>query len=240
MFVATSEIVEWLSEYRYFALLPLAVAERPIVTIIAGYLSSVGRLSLLVVLPVVIVGDLVGDSLLYFTGRWGWRQVGAALGTLLRVNEPALGDARGALRKPCSQDPDIWKDDARRRSRVTRRGWNRTCTLSKDPLDQPPCDHPQVAGLTVGWLLFRASLSADERVHRVCFDSSDESRSCPARDLPRLAENPTTPQRSFMSQATGAPTQLITERFPETSLPVSAPNLSRKRDAGFLFPSRIS
>jgi membrane protein DedA with SNARE-associated domain len=65
------DAVGWLGKHGYVMLLPLAVLEGPTVTIIAGFLASVGRLSLLISWPIVVVGDLVGDSLYYSLGRWG-------------------------------------------------------------------------------------------------------------------------------------------------------------------------
>lgn len=53
--------------------MPGAIVEGALVTIVAGYLSSQGRLSLLVCWPVLVLGDLIGDSFFYSVGRWGSR-----------------------------------------------------------------------------------------------------------------------------------------------------------------------
>jgi membrane protein DedA with SNARE-associated domain len=69
MTVAT--VIGWIASYRYLILFPLVVIEGPIVTIIAGFLASLGQMNLLICYPLVVVGDIVGDLLMYAQGRWG-------------------------------------------------------------------------------------------------------------------------------------------------------------------------
>lgn len=64
-----AHIVELLNHYRYFLLFPIAVVEGPIVTIIAGFLSSTGIMNFYIAYFVVAVGDLVGDSIIYYFGH---------------------------------------------------------------------------------------------------------------------------------------------------------------------------
>lgn len=64
-------ITTWVLDYRYAILFPLIVIEGPITMIIAGYLSSLGFLSLVVTYIIAVVGDLAGDSAYYAIGRWG-------------------------------------------------------------------------------------------------------------------------------------------------------------------------
>ena len=52
-------------------LVPLAILEGPIVTVIAAYLASLAYLNIWAVIVVVILGDLLGDIVLYGAGRWG-------------------------------------------------------------------------------------------------------------------------------------------------------------------------
>jgi membrane protein DedA with SNARE-associated domain len=49
----------------------LSVVEGPIVTVIGGYLSTLGYLNVFEVYPVVVVADLIGDSICYALGRFG-------------------------------------------------------------------------------------------------------------------------------------------------------------------------
>lgn len=52
-------------------LLPLSIIEGPIVTILAGYASRLGVFQIPVAFAIVVLGDLIGDSLLYLLGQRG-------------------------------------------------------------------------------------------------------------------------------------------------------------------------
>lgn len=71
MFFTFSQIIGWLIHFKYFILFPITIIEGPIITVIGGFLSSLGYLNVFIVYGVVIVGDLIGDSLYYAIGRWG-------------------------------------------------------------------------------------------------------------------------------------------------------------------------
>lgn len=60
-----------LTNYAYWALLPLAVLEGPIITILASFLASQGYLNILIVYVLVLSGDILGDIIHYFFGRYG-------------------------------------------------------------------------------------------------------------------------------------------------------------------------
>ncbi len=65
-------IFQFLKHYGYFAMLPLMIIEGPVVTIIAAMLASLGAFAWPVVLVFSILGDMLGDVLLYGAGRkWG-------------------------------------------------------------------------------------------------------------------------------------------------------------------------
>jgi membrane-associated protein len=64
-------IVYLLSQYKYFILFPLAIVEGPIIAVIAGFLSTNGLLNPFIVFPVIVFGDIIGDSICYSLGRWG-------------------------------------------------------------------------------------------------------------------------------------------------------------------------
>ncbi len=69
------QIIILLSSYKYLLLFPIAVIEGPIITIIAGFLSSIGRLNIFIAYGVIVVGDLVGDTIYYIIGRYGGIQL---------------------------------------------------------------------------------------------------------------------------------------------------------------------
>lgn len=71
MFITLSQIITWMLTYKYAIMLPIAVVEGPIVTVLGGFLSSSGMLNPYIVFVVSVVGDIIGDLLYYALGRWG-------------------------------------------------------------------------------------------------------------------------------------------------------------------------
>ncbi len=68
MVFSIGEILGLLSGHPYAVLLPLAIAEGPLVTIAAGVLVAGSQLRFWPALAIVVAGDLVGDSVLYASG----------------------------------------------------------------------------------------------------------------------------------------------------------------------------
>lgn len=64
-------IIGLLETYKYFVLFPLAIIEGPILTVIAGFLVTLGLMNPYIVFPIVVVADSLGDSLCYALGRFG-------------------------------------------------------------------------------------------------------------------------------------------------------------------------
>jgi membrane protein DedA with SNARE-associated domain len=65
-------IFTFLQHYGYWLMLPLMIIEGPVVTIIAAMLASLGAFNVFVVLILSVIGDMLGDVLLYGAGyRWG-------------------------------------------------------------------------------------------------------------------------------------------------------------------------
>jgi len=87
MIFPTLNTTHLLLEYRYLILFPLVVIEGPVVTIITGSLATVGIFSLLLAYPIIVIADLVGDSLYYAIGRWGRETFIKKYGKLLRLDE---------------------------------------------------------------------------------------------------------------------------------------------------------
>lgn len=52
-------------------LVPMAIVEGPIVTIVAGWLAKLGLISVWGAIAALIMADLIGDSILYLIGRRG-------------------------------------------------------------------------------------------------------------------------------------------------------------------------
>jgi membrane protein DedA with SNARE-associated domain len=71
MFFSLPAAIQWLLHYKYFLFFPIVVVEGPIITIIAGFLSSLGQMNFYLAYLLAVAGDLTGDSLYYCLGRWG-------------------------------------------------------------------------------------------------------------------------------------------------------------------------
>ncbi len=61
-----------------------AVAEGPLVTVLAAFLASQGEFSVAGVYVAVVLGDLAGDALYYAMGRWCASGLGGRLGCVWR------------------------------------------------------------------------------------------------------------------------------------------------------------
>lgn len=83
--MALDQLILWLSGYKYLALLPLAVAEGPVITVIAGFLASLGLFNFWLAYIIIVIGDLAGDALHYAFGRFGGRSFVGRWGKYLGV-----------------------------------------------------------------------------------------------------------------------------------------------------------
>ena len=66
-------MIQLLLTYRYLILIPLAIIEGPIATVICGFLVTLGFFNPFVVYIVMVLGDIVGDGLIYYMGYSGKR-----------------------------------------------------------------------------------------------------------------------------------------------------------------------
>lgn len=86
MHYSLNDIVRWIFEYKYLVIFPFAVFEGPIITIISGFLASIGQLNFWLAYIVVASGDLFADTLYYFIGRWGRERFIAKFGKYFGLN----------------------------------------------------------------------------------------------------------------------------------------------------------
>jgi membrane protein DedA with SNARE-associated domain len=63
------QLIHLLETYRYVVLFPLAIVEGPVLAVIAGLLCTQGFLNPLIAYPVIVIGDITGDSICYWLGR---------------------------------------------------------------------------------------------------------------------------------------------------------------------------
>ncbi len=69
--VTLGEVLTFFLHYKYVAIVPLAIVEGPIVSLIVGFLASQSVLNIWVGLMVVFLGDFISDMVFYFIGRKG-------------------------------------------------------------------------------------------------------------------------------------------------------------------------
>ena len=68
-----STIQQLVQAHGLWLLAPVTVLEGPIVTVIAAYMASLGLMNVYAVYVICVLGDLVGDLMLYLFGRFGPR-----------------------------------------------------------------------------------------------------------------------------------------------------------------------
>ena len=71
MIPTLQQTVALLLTYKYVLLFPLSIIEGPIVTVIGGFLASLHLMNWIIIYLIVIVGDVLGDGLMYSFGRFG-------------------------------------------------------------------------------------------------------------------------------------------------------------------------
>ena len=64
-------MIELLLTYKYLIIIPLAIIEGPIVTIVVGFLVTLKVFNPFVVYGVMVIGDVVGDGIIYYVGHSG-------------------------------------------------------------------------------------------------------------------------------------------------------------------------
>ena len=92
---AADGVLQLLQTHGLLLMFPLAVIEGPIVTVVAGWLARLGYFQLAWAMLILVMADLVGDSLLYGLGRRGpnalpqkWRQaLGVTDARIARMSE---------------------------------------------------------------------------------------------------------------------------------------------------------
>ncbi|MEO7309045.1 MAG: hypothetical protein ABIX01_01505 [Chitinophagaceae bacterium] len=88
-------MVYLLVKYKYGILFPLAVFEGPIVTILVGFLASMGIVNPFIALFIIVPGDITGDSLYYSLGRFGTKGWLYRLGVKLGLTNQRVQRAEG-------------------------------------------------------------------------------------------------------------------------------------------------
>ena len=98
MFFSLDTIIQWLVIYKYLLLFPIAVLEGPIISVIVGFLVSGHLFNLWIAYSVLVVADLVGDTMYYFIGFWGGKPFVRRWGYLFGLSVDKLTKAEQAFK----------------------------------------------------------------------------------------------------------------------------------------------
>lgn len=88
-----------LLKYKYQILLPIAIPEGPIIAVIAAFLAAQNVLNIYVVYIIIVLGDLIGDSIWYWVSRIGGEGLLPKYGHFLKVTEEKIIKAKQQLDK---------------------------------------------------------------------------------------------------------------------------------------------
>jgi membrane protein DedA with SNARE-associated domain len=84
----------FLLTYTYFAFLPLAILEGPIVTIVGAFFAGQGYMNIYIVYALAVAGDTLGDGLHYALGRYGGVRMVRRFGARFGVTVETLHEVR--------------------------------------------------------------------------------------------------------------------------------------------------
>ena len=93
------EVVTLLQQYQYALLFPIAVIEGPIISVIASFLVSISQMNFWIAYAVLILGDLLGDGLLYALGRWGSNSILPKFGPRIGITPQRMARVEEIFRK---------------------------------------------------------------------------------------------------------------------------------------------
>lgn len=79
-----------ITQYGYVVIFPIAVVEGPIISILSGFLASLGLFNIFIVYSVLVLGDLCGDTIYYCIGRFGAGPFFRRWGHLFKISEDQL------------------------------------------------------------------------------------------------------------------------------------------------------
>lgn len=72
----------------------MAIIEGPFLAIIAGFLISLKLLNFFIVFLIVVLGDIIGDGMMYILGRWGGKPLINKIGPFLGITDQKLAEAK--------------------------------------------------------------------------------------------------------------------------------------------------
>jgi len=64
-------MIELLITYKYLIVIPISILEGPIISVICGFLATLGVFNPLLIFIIMIAGDIIGDAIFYYIGYKG-------------------------------------------------------------------------------------------------------------------------------------------------------------------------
>jgi membrane protein DedA with SNARE-associated domain len=83
-------LITFLVNYGYWALFIGMVIEGPVITILGGFLTSLGFFKVQYVYIIILLGDVIGDSIAYTIGYFGRKRILVKVFGWLQINEDKL------------------------------------------------------------------------------------------------------------------------------------------------------
>ncbi len=83
-------LITFLVNYGYLALFIGMVIEGPVISILGGFLTSLGFFKIYYVYPIIVVADVIGDSIAYAIGYFGRKKILVKLFSWLQIHEEKL------------------------------------------------------------------------------------------------------------------------------------------------------
>ncbi len=84
------QLLSLLLTYKYLIIFPIAVAEGPIISILSGALIARDLLDPFLAYFLLLLGDLLGDTIYYCLGRFGGRPAVKKWGYLVKLKEEKI------------------------------------------------------------------------------------------------------------------------------------------------------
>ncbi len=93
------QLIEFLSQYGYYIMLPLMILEGPIVTVISAFFAKAGAFNIVVVLILSILGDILGDIIMYYLGYYLGDSFVNKLGKYIGINHKLVSKIKKYFKK---------------------------------------------------------------------------------------------------------------------------------------------
>jgi membrane protein DedA with SNARE-associated domain len=82
--------LENIYSWNYLALFIAMTIEGPVATLTGSFLASLGGFNILIIYPLSVLADLVGDIILYLVGRFGGEKILIKAERLLKIEESTV------------------------------------------------------------------------------------------------------------------------------------------------------